>query len=322
MSYSATRLTCFAIISALEEDMRAIVEEHLGDLPVAEVLTNDRAERAQLRRQKDGLAQPGSLPGLLPYLDFGDSYEALMSKKELLPDGISLSLGNAAQRVPRTIAIRNRVAHTRPMEIDDSAHLLDTAHVLLESVPSRWVSLSETMGHLARDPSFVLGLTINLPTDADKAPQHNLPIPDFDETGFFGRKEQLRRIKRAIKGAYPVVSVLGDGGIGKTSIALKAAYELLEEADQQFDALVWVTAKATILTTNEIQRINGAIESSLGLFAQAAVELGGHEADDPVHEVLSYLEHFKILLILDNLRPFLISACATFCSICQWAVRF
>ncbi|MFN8192365.1 MAG: NB-ARC domain-containing protein [Nocardioidaceae bacterium] len=130
-------------------------------------------------------------------------------------------------------------------------------------------------------------------------------MPDFDETGFFGRQEELRRIKKAIKGAYPVVSILGDGGIGKTSIALKVAYELLDETNQLFDAFVWVTAKATILTVNEIKRINGAIESSLGLFAKAAEELSGGSDGEPISEVLSYMENFRILLILDNLETVL-----------------
>jgi LuxR family transcriptional regulator, glucitol operon activator len=305
MTFSATRLTCFALIAAIEEDMRAAIEEHLGAYKITEVLPAERTERAQARRQVDGLLPATSLQGLLPYLDFGDSYEALMSWKGTLPGQLTDALTAINANVGRLVAIRNRVAHTRPMEIDDSAHLLDIAALLMEKGKSHWTALADTLARLRRDPAFVLGLTINLPTDADPAPQHNLPVPDFDETGFFGRKDQLRRIKRAIKGAYPVVSVLGDGGIGKTSIALKAAYELLEDPEQPFEAIIWVTAKATILTPNEIQRINGAIESSLGLFAKAAATLGGSSSGDPVEEVLSYLENFKILLILDNLETVL-----------------
>ena len=305
MAFSATRLTCFAVIAAVEEDMRAAIEEHLGALAIAEVLPTERADRAQARRQADGLLAATSLPGLLSYLDFGDSYEILMGQKKTLPEDLAASLRAVSPEVARLIAIRNRVAHTRPMEIDDSAHLLDTATLLLEKGSDRWPSLSETLARLTQDPAFVLGLTINLPVDPDPAPQHNLPIPDFDETGFFGRKDQLRRIKKAIKGAYPVVSVLGDGGIGKTSLALKAAYELLEDPEQPFEAFIWVTAKATILTPNEIQRINGAIESSLGLLAEAAAELSGSRNEDPVGEVLAYLANFKILLILDNLETVL-----------------
>jgi tetratricopeptide (TPR) repeat protein/cold shock CspA family protein len=305
MAFSATRLTCFALIAALEEDMRGAIEEFLGELAITELLPADRVTRAQARRQADGLLLAASLPGLLPYLDFGDSYEALMAYKESLPDELKVSLTAIGPRVVRLIAIRNRVAHTRPMEIDDSAHLLDTADALLAAARNSWLSLSETMERLTQNPSYVLSLTIDLPVDPVAGPQHNLPIPDFDETGFFGRKDKLRRIKKAIKGAYPVVSVLGDGGIGKTSLALKAAYELLEDSEQPFEAIVWVTAKATILTANEIQRINGAIESSLGLFARAATELSGSATEDPMGEVLAYLESFKILLILDNLETVL-----------------
>ena len=80
MSFSATRLTCFALIAAVEEDMRVAIEVQLGSLPILEAITEDRASRAQVRRQKDGLSFAETLPGLLPYLDFADSYELLMSR--------------------------------------------------------------------------------------------------------------------------------------------------------------------------------------------------------------------------------------------------
>lgn len=305
MSFSATRLTCFALIAAIEEDLRAAIETYLSDQTMADLVGPERVGRAQARRQVAGLSAASSLTGLLPYLDFGDSYELLMSGKSALPGEFLASLKSIGPEVGRLVAVRNRVAHTRPMEIDDSARLVDIAKLLLDADTGHWISLAETVSRLGHDPSYVLGLTITLPKDPDIGPQHNLPIPDFDETGFFGRQEQLRRIKKAIKGAYPVVSILGDGGIGKTSIALKAAYELLEDPDQLFEVFVWVTAKATILTTNEIQRINGAIESSLGLFTHAAVALGAPEAVDAVSEVLAYMGNFRILLILDNLETVL-----------------
>ena len=306
MAYSATRLTCFALIAAIEDDMRAAIEANLGDRAIDDILPADRAQRAQSRRADDGHGATTALPGLLPYLDFSDSYEALASNRSCLPEDLVASLKALAPRLRRLIEIRNRVAHIRPMEIDDSAYLLDSADELIAShLSTVWTTLSETIERLQSDPSYVLGLTINLPADPYRGPQHNLPIPDFDETGFLGRKDHLRRIKKAIKGPYPVVSVLGDGGIGKTSLALKAAYELLDDPAVRFDAVVWVTAKATSLTTYEIKRINGAIESSLGLFAAAAAQLGPANSADPVPEVLAYLESFRILLILDNLETVL-----------------
>ncbi len=318
MSFSATRLTCFALLSAMEDDMRASIEAFLGDRPILDVLAPSKAELCQLRRSKDGLGTAGGLAGLLPYLDFGDGYEVLAANKDDIDEPLKSDLKLIAPHLARTIAIRNRVAHTRPMEIDDSAHLLDLCAELSAAGAAHWTTLSETLERLSGDPSYVLGLTINLKVDAHTGPQHNLRIPDFDETGFFGRQDQLRRIKRAIKGAYPVVSVLGDGGIGKTSIALKAAYDLLEDQAQPFEAFVWVTAKATILTTSEIQRISGAIEESLGLFAHAAQELAGAGADveDPVEEVLAYMESFRVLLTWTTSKqswtPGSVSSCSTY----------
>lgn len=305
MSFSATRLTCFALLAAMEHDMRDAAETYIGQRDVETALPSERAERAQLRRAKDKLAPTTSLPALLPYLDFADSYELLQSNSSDLPSDLGKCLGMIASSVSRIVAIRNRVAHTRPMEIDDSAFLLDRVRDLVWAAPSAWPVITETIQRLESDPSYVLGLTISLPSDPERGPQHNLPVPDFDETGFFGRRDELRRIKKAIKGPYPVVSILGDGGIGKTSIALKAAYDLLEEPSSQFDAIVWVTAKATMLTPHEIQQINGAIKTSLGLFARAADELGGANSADPVKDVLEYLENFRILLVLDNLETVL-----------------
>lgn len=136
--------------------------------------------------------------------------------------------------------------------------------------------------------------------------QHNLPPADFDETGFLGRKTQRGDVAKALLGPWPVVSILGDGGMGKTSLALQVAYDLIDREDVPFDAIVWTTAKNATLTTAEIVRVEGAIQDSLGLFAGAASELAGKSVDrDPITEVLEYLETFRILLILDNLETVL-----------------
>ncbi|WP_078879973.1 NB-ARC domain-containing protein [Kitasatospora purpeofusca] len=312
MSSTATRLTCFALLSSIEEDLRLAIlrvcEDGADD--ALSILGGERHEKAISRISRDIGTQssPSPISTLVNYLDFADAFEVLSRLKSRLDEDLQTSLAKISPNFSKIIQIRNRVAHSRPMEIDDMASIYDVAKDICSSYPQLWGLTSETMHKLEREPAYVLGLKINLVADPDSAPQHNLPAPEFDETGFFGRRKELDRIKKAIKGAYPVVSILGDGGIGKTSIALKAAYELLDDPKNPFDAFVWVTAKATALTVNEIQRISGAIESSLGLFASAAEQLGGEkasQASDPIGEVLSYLEHFKVLLILDNLETVL-----------------
>lgn len=304
MSQSAQRLTCYALLSAMECDMRLQVEVAATGRPVGEIIPEERISTALQRRAKDGLSASRSLRAILDYLDFGHIYEALRGLRASLRPQTVDALEAIKGNLEKLIAVRNRVAHSRPMEIEDTAILIDAATDLLRIDRSGWEELDGTISRLETDPSYVLGLTITLPKDPAPGPQHNLPIPDFDETGFLGRKKELRTIKRRILGAYPVVSVLGDGGVGKTAIALKAAYDILADPNCPFEAIVWVTAKATILTPHEIQRVSGAIESSLGLFAAASAELGPI-ASDPVEELYTYLETFKILLILDNLETVL-----------------
>ncbi|WP_327423856.1 NB-ARC domain-containing protein [Streptomyces sp. NBC_01230] len=294
----------------MEEDLRGTILSACEEAEEAQVILKaDRYDRAVIRLTREvGTQAKINIASLLPYLDFADAYEVLSGIKIRLSEEIQHSLRIFAPNLSKLTKVRNRVAHTRPMEIDDLAVVHDVSKSVYAASPSSWENLNRALRKLGEDPAYVLGLTINLVTDPDNAPQHNLPAPEFDETGFFGRRKELDRIKKAIKGAYPVVSILGDGGIGKTSIALKAAYELLDDPGNAFDVFVWVTAKATILTVNEIQRISGAIENSLGLFASAAEQLGGQPAKksvDPVAEVLSYLEHFKVLLILDNMETVL-----------------
>lgn len=300
-SFNATRLTCFALISALETDCRDMILTLESDNTLAWPLQATDLARERLLRER-GTAEAPTHTSLVNYLDFADSYQILLANKEVLPPSTVGALREVQRFLEPMIAVRNRVAHSRPMEFDDLATSLDVARALVKTDRDNWETTDETLVRLQKNPEFVLGLTIQLPSDPDERAHNNLPVPDFDETGFMGRANEIKRIKKALLGPYPVVSILGDGGIGKTSIALKVAYELLDDDNAKFDAIVWVTAKSTTLTSGEIQNISGAIQDSLGLFEEAARTLGGVGGEDPVAELLEYLSSFKILLVLDNME--------------------
>jgi Tfp pilus assembly protein PilF len=297
------------LLSAIEIDLRTAILAACNANDDARTILNDTRYKKALQRLPKGTDTSSvTVASIVPFLDFADAYEVLSGLKDRLPEDHQNSLKCFAPNLGKLTQVRNRVAHTRPMEVDDLPTVYDVAKDVCASSKSYWANICEVLHKLEDDPAYVLGLTIDLISDPDNAPQHNLPAPEFDETGFFGRRKEIDRIKKIIRGAYPVVSILGDGGLGKTSVALKAAYELLDDPKVNFEAFVWVTAKATSLTVNEIQRISGAIETSLGLFTSAAEQLGGEsasKANDPIAEVLSYLEHFRVLLILDNLETVL-----------------
>ena len=304
MTYSASRLTLYAIISAIEVDLRNAIRYHLsseGDAKaiLGEVLYLRSLDRFK-RDQED--VPDASLEDLLSYIDFADCHQTLNSHASLLPKSVSLFLSRSVARLEKLTAVRNRVAHGRPLLFDDFARTLDTAQEFIGDGALPWESLRATLVHLKSEPSFVLGL--NIPTYSD-AHNHNLPIPDFDETGFIGRKEEVEEVKKLCLGPYPVVTIVGEGGLGKTALALKVAYDLLDSPECPFESIVWTSSKTNQLTAVEITKIQNAISDSLGLFQSVADKLAGTAVVQPIEEVLSYLKQFKILLILDNLETVL-----------------
>lgn len=285
--------------------MRAIVEDRWPELAL-EALPEDVVEAAQERRAKDKLPPAKTITAILPYTDFADSFEIISPRRSDLPAATKQSIESLAGAFGRLATIRNQVAHTKPMRLDDAAFVADQATQLCSDDAASWSTLSETMKRISENPAYVLGLTPAWRVEEPPGtPFHNLPIPEFDETGFFGRREELKKLKKLIKGNYAIVSVLGNGGIGKTALTVQAAYELLDDPDRPFEAIVWVTAKSAVLTGTEIVSITNAIKDSLGLFSEATELLGGTISGDPVEDLRSYLETFKVLLILDNLETVL-----------------
>lgn len=305
MSYSISRLTLFAVISAIETDLREIISNYLGlRTDLENVLGLELAKQTLERYEKDfgRSANPPTVDQLLTYIDFADSYKVINSNASSLAKDIAKYVKSVTASLEKLVPIRNRVMHSRPLLFDDFATALDMAGVLTTSQDYPWNNVKSTLVRLEKEPSFVLNLEI--PSYAEERGKHNLPIPDFDETGFLGRKQQASDLLKHILGPYPVVSLVGDGGIGKTALALKVAYDVLDMPNCPFEAIVWASSKTTQLTAQEIRRIEGAISDSLGIFNSIAVELAG-TVDNPMDEVIEYLREFKILLIIDNLETVL-----------------
>src|ERR1035437_5763363 len=155
-----------------------------------------------------------SLQDLLNYSDFSDSNNLLQQHKKALPSTIQAQLPAIASAVNALAPVRNRVMHTRPLHFDDLASTLDTANELLKRSKAPWPALDKTLRLLQDEPSFVLSLDLPAPSGVE-AVSHNLPIPDFDETGFIGREDLLKRLRILCQGPYPVITIVGEGGLGK-----------------------------------------------------------------------------------------------------------
>ena len=304
------RQTLFVLLSAVESDLRTVIADYLGSrqpVAVLEPRVYDRVRERQARERNS--ADDPTLEDLLPYLDFADAWTLLNACRAHLPTDLASYLQKRTPLLESLAPIRNRVAHARPLNFDDVARTMAACDELSVERPAMWRTLKATTEDLGGNPSSVLGVVI---PDADDARSHNLPIPDFDETGFVGRDDYVDRIVSLCHGPYPVITIKGDGGAGKTALALRVAYNFLDMRDSPFEAIAWATSKTTQVTPHEIRTIEGAIADSLGLIQALATNLSGVADADPVQEVLAYLREFKVLVVLDNLETVLDDRLRTF----------
>ena len=307
MSFAAARLTLYAIISSLEDDLRRLIRNELrGIIPIKDALNTELYQRSLSRLTKDyGHVESPQIDDLLYYVDFQDLIEIMNRSKSLLSPSVLDHLKKFTPRLTNASSIRNRVAHSRPLLSSDFPFVWDLANELISSKPETWAELGQTMERIRVNPSFVLGLSIPYFDEEEIPCSHNLPIPDFDETGFIGRSDIVHQLIKLCYGPYPVISIVGEGGIGKTAIALRVAYDILDDQKNPFDAIIWTTSKTTQLTSKNIIEIDNAIRDSLGVFEAVSYDLIGLKSSDPVDEIISYLEEFDVLLVLDNLETVL-----------------
>jgi LuxR family transcriptional regulator, glucitol operon activator len=323
---SAIRNTCFAILSAAEEDLRELVVNEPIREPGSPFLTDEIRGTAIARWNFDHKsAPPSSAPtddDLIEYADFGDIATLIRPHIETLGQVYNADFGQLVRDIELHIPVRNRVCHSRPLEEDDLPECMDFAKSLLAIHGClRWARLREVQHLLGSNPGFIFSL--NIPQYwqvGNNAMRHNLPMPDYDETGFLGRVSDKKEVRKHLLAAHQVVTIVGEGGVGKSALAIHSLYDLLSLTEKQpYDAIIWTSLKTKTLTSAGFVDIKGSITSTLDIIEAAAQELGApidHSADidEAIQEILEYMRLFRILLVIDNyetvtdqsLRPLLV----------------
>ncbi|HET6977632.1 MAG TPA: tetratricopeptide repeat protein [Pyrinomonadaceae bacterium] len=135
---------------------------------------------------------------------------------------------------------------------------------------------------------------------------HNLPSLQ----PFFGREEELRKIADALDPESRTWGALidGPGGMGKTSLAVRAAYDAPPD---RFDRIVFISLKPRELDDDGVRDLSGFLISGLAdLLNELARELNhGEIAKAPEKQrprlLLDALRGTRTLIILDNLESLL-----------------
>jgi LuxR family glucitol operon transcriptional activator len=141
---------------------------------------------------------------------------------------------------------------------------------------------------------------------------HNLPNAEYGQ--FIGRERELTKIHEILR-PYPhsqhsIVTIDGIGGIGKSTLALETAYYYLRNAallreEDRFDAIIWTSAKMTILTADGIKARHQSFRTLSDIYSAIAITLQREDiiranAKDQAETVRNALTKQRTLIIIDN----------------------
>ena len=99
----------------------------------------------------------------------------------------------------KIIPVRNRVMHTKPLEIGDRALLIEVIERINDDINwISWEEVLETKRKLESSPSELLAHTYEKKAEYNPKVYNNLPEPEFDDTGYIGRVKEQKEIKELI----------------------------------------------------------------------------------------------------------------------------
>lgn len=288
-----SRARLFVLINAFEGDIRANLQRYVISEIGDETALGAFFAPCQSKRESD--PSTAGVP-LAHFLDLREGYDLLNTHRGRLPSDLAAEVRELTQNLDRLVGIRNRVMHARPLAAGDSVAAVS---LLNQFRTEYWAELRRVMAQLNADPAWEP--TISTAVD-DSLTLHNLPLPDYDDTGLIGRGKQIDELVTLLKrGREPVITVTGEGGIGKTALALDVAYQLVDDPQPPFEAVLWTSLKYEKLTAYGVRDIAGAARDIVGAVQPAgdALETGFAGSISELGEVLDGL---KVLFILDNLE--------------------
>jgi DNA replication protein DnaC len=244
-----------------------------------------------------------SIEDVVDYIDFQESWEIIFKNKILIPRNVLNDIKNREYDLRSLVPIRNDLAHARPYTFESRELVKDFISKLTNE--DIWYYTIGFKNNIESN-EYLLKTQELRSFESDSSVYHNLPPVEFDETGFIGRESDLEKIKQLIDSHISIISIVGIGGVGKTALALKIAYDIIKDSGSKFDAVIWFSAKEYRLTRHNLVEIKDSIKDVYSLIKNIANEIStAHESvESTIEEINKELEKTRILLIIDNLETF------------------
>lgn len=284
----------FCLLSSIELDLRKSIVE-INNLKIDDTIL----EKFSQRYFDDKNDNAEDLNLLINYADLGDYVQVLNSNSNSFLD--KKNLKKLTKEIEKIISTRNRIMHVRPLEANDDTTVLDFIKKLGEF--NNTVDFSETISEYKKiqdNPDYLLSIIPNIIVKEKQKVKHNLPMVDYDDTGFVGRIKDKEELKKKIKGPYPVISVIGVGGVGKTSLVLSCLYDMLDE-DINFNTIIWITLKTKGLYDGDFKSIKNVILNLDDNFKKLDNSFSSDKLNN-LENILSYMKENNTLLVIDNLE--------------------
>ncbi|MDQ8732582.1 winged helix-turn-helix domain-containing protein [Bradyrhizobium sp. LHD-71] len=145
---------------------------------------------------------------------------------------------------------------------------------------ARYITTLAGRGYCFVAPISVAAAPEIAASDIANVPRANLPARS---TRMFGRADGVRALSAQLTTSR-FVTIVGSGGVGKTTVAVEVAYELLETFA---GAVTFVDLSAL----NDPKLVASSLAAMLGLPVQS---------DDPLPSLIAYLRDKRMLVIFDN----------------------
>ena len=201
------------------------------------------------------------------------------------------------------IPIRNNVMHPRPIGFFDYPKL----KTVFENISNElncfsWDNVKKTQFQIENYPETLLPPPHSL-KKSERIIENIPSMLDYEDTSFVGRNREIGEIRAQLnRRNVNILSIIGDGGVGKTATTLKLLYDMLDDPDCKFELIIWTSLKTNELSDSDFQEIVDSIKTTSQMYEQLAPFVASETVEDTKKFIIELAQNLNTLFVLDNLE--------------------